>query len=176
MKHFYKVAENVQVGHIMTALMRHPDLWDFDDSRTTFENSPHTEVSDILVRFGNKDGDSLEAHDLEPVRRLPFLKQIALDVLKLVNGSRLGRVVITKLEPGQKILPHADVLGEYSHYYTRYHLVLQGLSGSLFSCGDETVNMRTGELWWFDASVEHAVMNNSQDDRIHMLIDVRVDN
>lgn len=175
MKYFLKMAENIQVLPLLSSLARHPELWNADDARTTFEDSPHVDVDDILLRFGSKDGDSLEAVDLSPARVVTGAKQMALDIMKLVNGSRLGRVVITKLAPGGKILPHADVKGEYTAYYTRYHVVLQGLPGSTFSCGDETVTMRTGELWWFDAHAEHAVANNSQDDRIHMLIDVRIE-
>lgn len=175
MKHFLKLSENAAVMPILSSLARHPELWNQDKTRTTFENTPHADVSDILLRFGSKDGDDLEAVDLPASKVLIGVKQMALDTMKLVNGSRLGRIVITKLEPGKKILPHSDVMGLYTQYYTRYHLVLQGLPGSQFSCGDETVNMRTGELWWFDAHAEHSVDNNSHDDRIHMLIDVRID-
>lgn len=159
----------------MTALARQPEIWDGDDCRKTFDHSPHAAIHDILLRFGGKDGDDLEAIDSPLMARLPKAKDDILNIMRLVNGSRLGRVVLTRLEPGKKILPHADVMGAYAKYYTRYHLVLQGLPGSLFNCGDETVNMRTGELWWFSARDEHSVTNNSQDDRVHMLIDVRID-
>lgn len=175
MRYFYKLIEGFQVLPFMAALARQPELWNQDNLRREFENTPHMATDDILLRFGSKDGDDLEAIDRPAMLRLPDLKRMLLDTVRLVHGSRLGRVIITRLEPGKKILPHSDVLGEYSKYYTRYHLVLQGLPGSLFTCGDETVNMLTGELWWFDASAEHAVINNSRDDRIHMLIDIRID-
>lgn len=175
MRYFFRLAENVMVLPLMEQVARHHELWDVDKTRTTFEGTPHAQVSDIMLRFGKPDGDDLEAADLAPMQVLRGAKTLALNVLQLVGGSRLGRVVATKLEPGKKILPHADVKGLYSSYYTRYHVVLQGLPGSMFYCGDEAVNMRTGELWWFDARAEHSLANNSKDDRIHMLVDVRVD-
>ncbi len=180
MRYFYKLTEGVQVLPIMAAIARQPDLWNLDTTRQTFDDSPHSQVDDILLRFGSVKagqdiGDDLEAVDRDLMSRLPGVKDHALNVMRLVGGSRLGRVIITRLEPGKKIAPHKDVLGDYAKYYTRYHLVLQGLPGSIFVCGDETVNMRTGELWWFDASAEHSIMNNSADDRVHMLIDVRID-
>lgn len=181
MRYFYKLTEGVQILPIMAALARQPELWNGDDLRRTFENSPHVQVDDILLRFGiilseGVDiGDNLEAVNRPVLQKLPGVQKLLLDVMRLVDGSRLGRVIITKLEPGKKIAPHADTKGDYSKYYTRYHLVLQGLPGSLFTCGDETVNMQTGELWWFDAAAEHSVTNNSRDDRVHMLIDVRQD-
>lgn len=175
MRYFYRLGENIQILPIMAALARQPELWNEDRLRKTFEDSPHTQVDDILLRFGASDGGGLEAVNRPVMAKLPGVHKMLLDVMRLVDGSRLGRVIITKLEAGKKIAPHADTAGEYAKYYTRYHLVLQGLPGSLFTCGDETVSMQTGELWWFDASAEHSVTNNSRDDRVHMLIDVRVD-
>lgn len=176
MRYFYRLTEGVQVLPIMAAVARQPNLWNGDKLRKTFEDSPHTQVDDILLRFSASDdpGNDLEAVDRLPMSKIPCKAEI-LNIMRLVGGSRLGRVIITRLEPGKKILPHADTLGDYAKYYTRYHLVLQGMPGSLFSCGDETVCMQTGELWWFDAAAEHSVQNNSKDDRIHMLIDVRTD-
>lgn len=175
MRYFFKLADNVMVLPLMEQLARHHELWNADKTRTTFEGTPHAQVDDILLRFGKPDGDDLDASDLEPMRTLKGAKSLALSVMQLVSGSRLGRVVVTRLEPGKKILPHADVKGAYSSYYTRYHVVLQGLPGSMFSCGDETVNMLTGSAWWFNAKAEHSLSNNSRDDRVHMLVDVRVD-
>lgn len=175
MRYFYKLSEGLQVLPVMAAIARQPELWNTDNCRKTFDDSPHTQVHDMLLRFGLKDGDDLEAVDTPLMSKLPNAKATALTIMQVVGGSRLGRVVVTKLEPGKKISPHSDVKGEYSKYYTRYHLVLQGMPGSLFNCGDETVQMMTGELWWFNASAEHSVINNSRDDRVHMLIDVRID-
>jgi hypothetical protein len=82
--------------------------------------------------------------------------------------------MITKVAPGKGIRAHKDVLGAYAHYYTRYHVVLQGFEGSIFACGDEQVCMRTGEVWWFNANEMHEIKNASGEDRVHLLIDLRV--
>lgn len=175
MRYFYKLAEGVQVLPMMASIARQPNLWNGDNCRKEFEQSPHTQVDDILLRFGAKDGDNLEAVNTPAMAHVTGAMDNVLNIMRLVQGVRLGRVLITRLAPGKKIAPHADTQGKYSEYYTRYHLVLLGEPGSLFNCGDETVNMRTGELWWFDARAEHSVINNSKDDRVHMLIDVRID-
>jgi hypothetical protein len=175
MRYFNKLAEGIDVTQLRVALMRNPQLWNQDNCRREFEGTPHKETEDILLRFGSADGNDLEAVDTAAMSSMPKAKDAARAIMMSVGGVRLGRIVITRLEPGRKILPHSDVVGEYAKYYTRFHLVLQGLPGSLFNCGDETVVMQTGELWWFDASAEHSVVNNSKDDRLHMLVDVRID-
>jgi quercetin dioxygenase-like cupin family protein len=89
-----------------------------------------------------------------------------------VEGERLGRCIITKLKPGAVIDPHVDS-GDHAAYFERYHIVLQSLPGSVFHAGGETVQMRVGEVWWFDNSSMHSVINNSADDRIHLIVDIK---
>ena len=173
MRNFLRLMQNAGVQPTIASLMRQPELWDTDTVRTTITNGPHSQISDILLRFGPPDLSTLQCRDLPAMRDIFGAKMLSLDVMRLVNGDQLGRVIITRLKPGGKIAPHADE-GEYAEFYSRYHLVLQGLPGSLFRCGDETIQMLTGELWWFDSHLEHEVINNSQDDRIHMIIDARV--
>ena len=87
-------------------------------------------------------------------------------------GVRLGRVIITRLPPGKTITPHVDS-GSHAEYYDRYHVTLQNNPGSIFRCGNEHVFMATGDIWWLDNSIEHEVINNSVDDRITMIVDIR---
>ena len=56
----------------------------------------------------------------------------------------------------------------------RFHVVLQGLPGSLYRCGDEEVQMLSGQVWWFQHREIHEVLNNSADARLHLLVDMRV--
>ena len=181
MRYFQKLAEQLQVFPIMHAIVRHPQWWDMDTARTSFKDSPHAQAHDILLRCCTTEGRSLaEAYvDLESVDRelmlqIPTVKPLLLDIMRSVGGSRLGRVVITKTEPGKHITKHVDE-GAYAEYYSRYHVVLQGLPGSMFICGDETVSMLTGEVWYFDHRAPHELINNSRDDRVHMVVDVRID-
>jgi hypothetical protein len=95
-----------------------------------------------------------------------------MDLMTFVGGERLGRVMINKIAPGGIIYPHRDTEA-HADYYSRFHIVLQSQPGALFRAGDEQVHMATGEVWWFDNSEEHEVTNNSADDRIHMVVDIR---
>ncbi len=181
MRYFHRLVDNLPVFPIMHVIMRHPQWWDMDTARTSFKGSPHAQAHDILLRCCATEGRSLaEAYvDLESIDRelmlqIPTVKPILLDLVRSVNGTRLGRVVITKTEPGQRIAKHVDE-GPYAEYYSRYHIVLQGLPGSMFMCGDETVNMLSGEIWWFDHRSPHELINNSKDDRVHLIADIRID-
>lgn len=182
MRNFQKLAEGLDVLLLSHAIQCQPALWNADRTRTRFENSPHGQADDILIRFGglgsDEVGDTLQCEWLPTAGKLP-VRPLVFALAARLEAEQLGRVVITRLAPGAVISPHADILGEYSRFYSRYHICLQGESGSLFHCGSEgrdheTVTMRTGEVWWFDASKEHSVDNYSAEDRIHMLVDLRV--
>jgi hypothetical protein len=58
-------------------------------------------------------------------------------------------------------------------YYERYQLTLRAQTGVVFLAGDERIYMESGTIWWFDNQAQHSVVNNSQDDRIAMTIDIR---
>lgn len=184
MNNFYQIAAGVNVIPLMDALMRKPHLWGQNKFRTTFENTPHGDVDDIWLRYSEiKETDGREQVSnaaqsvwYPAIKELPQVRPLVRDLMHALSAYELGRVIITKLKPGGRILPHVDDKGDYVNMddIARYHLVLQGLPGSLYRTGDETVTMRTGEVWWFKPDVEHEVINNSSDDRIHLLIDLRL--
>lgn len=186
MKNFQLIAQNIDMTPLMHALQRNPDLWNKRKWRTTYEGTPHAQVSDIWIRYSDESatGDthnvSAVTQDTRPIwypewHQLPQLRPLVFGVMQRVEAYELGRVLITRLPPGGRILPHSDAVGAYTDQEdgARYHVVLQGLPGSLYRAGDETVNMLTGQVWWFNHLAEHEVVNNSADDRIHLLIDTR---
>lgn len=170
---------------LLHAVRVRSDLWNTETLRTAHELTPHREVDDILLRFNDLEKwktqadaasvlDEQESVAMPGWAALPQARTLVFDLMRRFEAVRLGRVLITRLPPGGRIEPHEDG-GAHAAYYERVHVVLQGQPGSLFHCGGETVCMRTGEAWWFDNSQTHSVENNSADDRIHMIIDYRID-
>jgi hypothetical protein len=178
MRHFCKIVEGVDVVPLLNALAVNPDLWNENTLRTTHPLSPHKETDDIWCWFNKiPDNPSEVVDDLEviPYRawsELPHLREIVLNLMRRVDGTRLGRVMITRLAPGKTIPAHVDG-GAPATYYTRYQLALQSLPGANFIIEEEVVNFRMGEVWLVNNRAEHSVVNNSADDRIVLIIDVR---
>ena len=186
MRYFRLIAAGIDFMPLTLALQRQPDLWNAHPYRTQYTGTPHVDVDDILIRYSSPERTQ-DVADHKPVQddhsavwypaaaKLPQAKAFVLDLMRRVDAYELGRVVISRIKPGGRILPHADTQGDYVNLgdIARYHLVLQGLPGSLFRCGGEEVNMRTGEVYWFDAHATHEVLNNSADDRIHLMADFR---
>ncbi len=177
MNNFQLIASNVDVAPLLNAIRRQPELWDQNTLRTTHPGTSHGEVNDIWLRFNECKNavevvDSTECVNYPPMFALPQARPLIFALMNRVEGERLGRVIITRLPPGGKITPHIDE-GTPATYYDRYHIVLHSMPGVMFRAGDEAVNMLSGQVWWFNNNAEHEVVNNSDDDRITMIVDIR---
>lgn len=203
MRNFHMLTSGMDVMPLMVALNTQPNLWNQNRLRTEakieIENeegdkelieTPHREIDDIWLRMNDldkciqagADGSSIdhrESINYSAMKQLPQARALIFALMASVQGERLGRCMISRMSPGKCIYPHSDIGDDLSiyydnePYYSRFHIVLQGLPGSIFRCGDEEVCMQTGEVWWFDNVKEHEVINNSADDRIHLVVDIR---
>jgi len=178
MRNFYRLCEGIDTVSIVHALQTRPELWNRNELRREYPGTPHEECDDIWVRFqpeGMTVEQVVDAHEsinYPALAELPGLRPIIFGLMRQVEGERLGRVLISRLAPGGRIHPHVDG-GDHARYYKRYQIALQSLPGVVFRAGDETVTMRTGDIWWFDNSIEHEVVNNSADDRLALIVDIR---
>ena len=175
MKHFLRLAEHVDVTPVLRELALQPELWDQNTLRTKNAIPIMKDVSDIWLWFNDTAGDvwnSIQTYPYPAWKCLPSMRNLVLDLIRRVDGVQLGRVMVTKLPPGGVITPHADS-GEGVEFFTRYQIALQSRPGALFHCEDETVNFRSGEVWWVNNRVTHSVVNNSDDDRIVCIVDIR---
>lgn len=175
MKHFLCIAGGIDVIPALRELALQPELWDQNTLRTKHSNTAHGEVNDIWLWFNDTSADVVDAIQTHPFpawQRLPSLRQMVLDLIRRVDGVQLGRVMVTRLRPGKAITPHVDG-GAPATFYTRYQIALQSLPGAVFRCENEEVSFRSGEVWWVNNRVEHSVVNNSADDRIVCIVEIR---
>lgn len=182
MRNFLQIGEKMDTLPMLHALQRNSGLWNQDRLRATFNGSPHKEVDDIWVKFlapGTTEeaaGNDITSEWYPSYDVLRACKDLILPVMRRVEAYSLERVFFSRLAPGAQISLHKDTKGAYANLpdIARYHIVIQGLPGSVFICGDEQVNMRTGEVWWFRHGEGHGVRNASQADRIHLIADMRL--
>jgi len=177
MNNFVRLTTGANVNPLLIQLLRHPQLWDKEHIAGKWKpHHPEIEVSEVLVRYPSMDDevDEIQCAWTAASASLPAARDLAMSVMSHVRGEQLGRVVITKLPPGKVIYPHADTVGKYSQWYTRFHVPIQSEEGVIFACGEEKTTMFSGELYWFDHSKLHSIENRSKSDRINMIVDVRL--
>lgn len=186
MNSFQRLGQGIDVVPLVLAIARRPELWKEDTYLRDYPQGPFGDTESIMLRFPVKSVKETEAEvqdhlskydqheniDYPAYKLLTDARPIVMNLMHYVGGERLGRVMINKLRPGGKIFPHADTLS-HAEYYSRFHVVLQSQPGVVFKAGTEQVYMAPGEIWWFDNKEVHEVINNSADDRIHMVVDIR---
>lgn len=186
MRNFLLLAQNIDVTPLLLAIRRRPELWKEDTYLRDYPQGPFKQIESIMLRFPVKGVyeteaelqnhlstyDQHESIDYPAYSVLHEARPIVMALMARVQGERLGRVMINKIAPGGSIFPHADTPA-HAEYYERFHIVIQSKPGVVFKAGDEQVYMAVGEAWWFDNSQVHEVINNSAEDRVHMIVDIR---
>ena len=79
------------------------------------------------------------------------------------------RIILIKLSANCNIDTHRD-LGTSLWMGHRCHIPIITNENVLFHVGDETVNMKEGEMWEIDNTTKHSVINSGKD-RIHLIMD-----
>lgn len=186
MKHFVKIADGIDVSGVVAQLKDNPSLWDAHTVRKTYDGTPHSRMSDIWVRynaFDRFDPANHKAFNDEHVSvwyqawgKLTALRPIIFDLMAKVEGEMIGGVLITRIPPGEGILPHADASWHVS-YFSKFYLSIASAPGAFFFCEHEgeteRINPKPGDIYLFDNRKVHWVENHSNHDRITCIICIR---
>lgn len=171
-----KIADGLNVSKLLWALQANPQLWDSINSRTEPPDSPHHGLSDIWARYAppetaGQDGPHesvwYPAADLLPVRDLVF------PLMAHVQGEQLGGVLLTKIPAGRTCRPHSDH-GWHARFYDKFAIQVQSSPGQEFHFEGESLVTMPGDVFWFDNAHTHWVTNDSDFDRITMIVCIKV--
>ena len=186
MKNFLQIGRGIDPAALLLQIRRQPDLWKVDTYLRDYPQGPFGEVESIILRFPprtvHETEAALAAHathfdqhenvDQPPYKLLTEARPLVANLMRYVEGERLGRVMVNKIAPGGVVYPHADT-PVHANYWDRFHVVLESYPGVDFRCESEHVYMPPGTIWWFQNALEHEVINRSDGDRIHMIVDIR---
>jgi hypothetical protein len=159
------------------------DAWDKIPYRTKFRGSPHREISDIWVRYNHLDNyynnpqtfnDEHIAVWYPVVSQLPSARMMAIALADMLEADRMGAVLITKIPPGKQVYRHVDP-GWHAKFYEKYVIQIRGNSRQAFRFDDEELRAETGQCYWFDNQFPHWVVNESDEDRISLIVCLRRD-
>jgi hypothetical protein len=169
------------VRPLVAELGWHHELWNDFDLRTNHPQSPHRELDDIIVRYNarlNFEGDRQAFNGPHnsvwwpSIEKLPSVRDIVWDLMREVEGERLGMVLITRIPAGKQCYPHVDN-GWHAGHYDKYAVQLAAAPGQSFHVENESLSAVPGECYRFDNSRPHWVINDSDQDRMTMIVCIR---
>lgn len=159
----------LDVAPLRAALEAYPGLWNQRTARTESPESPHHEVDDIWIRSPDEAGSEWYPDaDVLPVRPIAFALMAAL------QGERLGGILITRIPPGAQCRPHTDP-GWHARHFDKFAVQVASAPGQGFHFEGHTLAAEPGQIYWFDNSLTHWVTNESNEDRITLIVCIRTE-
>jgi len=107
--------------------------------------------------------------DTPYMQKMPPVKKL-VDTLK----CQVGSVRLLNLKAGAIIKEHRDVELAFESGYARLHFPVQTNDKVEFYVNNARVTMLPGECWYINANMPHRVSNMGETDRIHLVMDVEV--
>lgn len=185
MQPFLKLADGLPVAALRDQLAAAPELWGQYQQRRYTADSPHEQMTDIWARYNHPSGlADLSTFNAEHdsvwypcVRKIPAVQELAFRLMTLVQGERLGGVLLTRLPPGAEIARHTDT-GWHAGYYDKFYVAVQNDPGCVFGFeadGQELALLAAeGSAFWFRNDVPHWVTNDSSRERLSLIVCIKM--
>lgn len=185
-KNIRLIATGFNVAPLVEQIKRHPELWNEITIRKDHPDSPHRQIDDIWVRHNdlkNYDpangrmafvADQHESVWYPSYRKLTEIRQLVFKLMALVEGERLGGVFITRIPPGCECKPHIDG-GWHVEHYDKYIIQLESSPKQAFHFDGESLVTNPGDVFFFDNRQTHWVTNDSEQDRMSLIVAIRSD-
>ena len=116
--------------------------------------------------------------DFNKLQNTPLYNELDMDKILDKIPAEKERVRLMKLEAGTKIAKHTDKVDKdiKSGKIIRLHIPVvtneNVVIKSWLKGGIAEFRMAKGECWWLDVSLPHQVDNNSDEDRVHLVVDI----
>ncbi|RBQ06640.1 aspartyl/asparaginyl beta-hydroxylase domain-containing protein [Pedobacter miscanthi] len=125
-----------------------------------------------LQSASGKEDDILSNYGVEGyketalLKKLPYIKSI-LDWWQCPKES----IRLLALHPGAEIKPHRDRGCNYVNGACRIHIPIQTNEQVEFIACDDQLVLKEGSCWYIDFDQTHAIKNNGEIVRVHLVID-----
>jgi mannose-6-phosphate isomerase-like protein (cupin superfamily) len=170
----------IQTGIDVSSIKR--DLKNFSsdwDCQKNIKNSdsilkygfPEVDVGVLQLKIGTVSDSSLFVGNSQTSKETPaWHRHTAVRTTLRKHGFKsLERCGFLSMPVGGSVGRHIDI-GNYYLTRDRYHLSIQGRYE--YTCGDESVVIDEGTLFWFNNKLEHSATNISDVVRITFVFDV----
>lgn len=172
-----KQVKRYNIDPIKNVVMLFDKEWDIDTSRQeTYK--PHKDTKMFQLRYMDYDWNSFSGikpqywnvnkieNDLAHIRLLEIFYDLEEEY-----DSVVVRAEIVKMFGNTSVRPHVDG-GDMLNVTRRVHIPIITNSDVLFTVLDNTINMQEGVCYEINNGMPHSVKNNSNFDRVHLIIDL----
>jgi aspartyl/asparaginyl beta-hydroxylase (cupin superfamily) len=100
-----------------------------------------------------------------------YIEEIVSSTWEHLGEVKTQQAMLAKLKAGTVIPRHMDK-GPLTAKTHRIHVPVITNEGCIFNVGNESMNLKSGQIWVIDnVNRYHSVENTGHDDRVHLIID-----
>ena len=167
----FRYVGNIEVDNILEKVnqLTNADWEEYNFRQIRFKPHIHTQTIPIIFDedFRNTNPSCTKWYSIFE-SDIDFLKK---KISKFYGGGYIIRCILTKLISNKSIPTHIDV-GMSLSMCKRIHIPIVTNDSVIFTVDNEKKNLKTGEMWEINnCKCAHSVENNSDIDRIHLIID-----
>lgn len=172
----YKYIREFDISGILEELPKAPEvLWNLDKSRqgAMMGNSPHKHTQSLYVNVVplTWDGNGYPFEEKPIPKKLREHTDIITKTIETLYGGRIGRALYIRLKPNCNIPIHQDH-GYYLRNSHRFHVPIITNDNVKFYLNGDVINMKAGSCYEINNAQDHAVNNESDIERIHLVFDI----
>jgi len=131
----------------------------------------------LSLRAVDGDADTIVVAEIDPDRYAdtPYMNECSY-IPEVLNSFQCQQVSarLMSLRAGEEIKRHTDMDLAFEDGCVRLHIPIQTAPEVMFHIDDQPIHFGAGECWYMNANYPHQVMNNSRQDRIHLVVDCMV--
>ncbi len=131
------------------------------------------EWSVIALRSQTGNAQDIYAHDADAPYKDTALMEKCNYFREIINAFQFEKesIRLLRLKPGSVIHEHRDIGLAYRFDCFRLHIPVLTDAAVAFMVGGKDIPMQKGECWYADFDLPHSVKNDSEQERIHLVID-----
>jgi hypothetical protein len=186
---FFKISSNSELAKRLHDFFKNPKndyLWNIHVHRQTaapelkYTKSVNLRIPkpQSMIKTTQEYNQVMEIIDFKLKQEIPIFLELCNWIESTLDSTKarqvnIGRIFFSKLAAGQKVDTHTDQ-GAYFDYYDRFHFIVHAADNK-FIVREEVLEFVTGEFYWINNHVPHSLINDSNDDRIIVIIDARLE-
>ena len=171
---FFKHLGSADIDALIERVKNIPEsLWDSENENKPNKFAKLNDTCHIIFRFLTNTKKAFDFND-HPVLwdewkdvLLPIMEQAAIRLG--YKNYRFPRVMLAKLPAGGEISRHVD--GDASYYVHKIHVPLITNPDTIFHVAHQSKHLPAGEIYEVNNRRSHAVENDGEHDRIHLIFE-----
>jgi hypothetical protein len=165
----------VSIDNIISEVLSYHSEWLLDQTRQktyqTHKDTSFFQLKKMSYNWTvNSKGESYTVNNLKNKKAQEELEYIYNFLESLFNGKIIRAELIT-MNSNSRIRTHRD-RGDILFLARRIHIPIKTNKNVIFKVNEDSLNMKASNIYEINNFKYHSVINNSEENRIHLIIDV----